>query len=89
MALSSYTLASVGSWFSFLYIVYIHAGRIVEGKTLSVFAIYISLAAFLITLPFYCVALRGISGSYFHLIYWSPLLMTVLLYWIFGISFAP
>jgi hypothetical protein len=85
----AYSISVALAWLSLIYMVSIHASRIVEGKSLGVFGVAISVAGFCISLLFYLAGMRSKLRLYNHLAYWLPLILAMGLGMIFTVTFAP
>jgi hypothetical protein len=82
-------LAVTTSWLLLAYLAEIHAGRILEGKSLGVFGVTIYVAGFIVSLPFYALGMLCKPKSYYHVAYWTPFALAVAVAQILGVTFAP
>ncbi len=85
----AYSLSVILSWLSLLFMVVIHASRIIEGKSLGAFGVAISVAGFCVSFPYYVLGIRSASRFFHHILYWTPILLAIALGMILTVTFAP
>lgn len=85
----AYAISVALSWLSLAYLVLIHTSRIVEGQSLGVFGVMISIGGFCISVPFYVVGVRPGINRYCHFAYWIPIFLAVAMGVFLKVTFAP
>ena len=85
----SYVVSVVLSWVSLFSLVWIHASRIMEGRSLGVFGVVLALVGFFVSLLFYVVAVRSGLKIHYHLAYWVPVIAAIVMSNVLGMTFAP
>jgi hypothetical protein len=89
LQLLSYAAATAVSWLAVAYLIEPAIPRLLAGKTVFVVSVVFGLVMFSISLPFYIIGWGAIRRWPFHLAYWFPCAVGILVVGVFGYSYVP